>query len=169
MARRAAAAGLAVLLVLTAAACGGDRKPRLEVTGAMTAAIASAALGDDVDVVMVADEPALDDSILGQLAPIPFGDGPQWAAPPPALPGAPARGASDPAVWLDPDRVVQAARLLADRAPLDGDARQRTDARIDRLRDSMRHADEQVQALLADLPRERSVIPTSQHPARILR
>ena len=127
----------------------------------MTAAIAATALGDDVEVVQTADEPVFDDSILGQLAPIPFGEGSQWVAPPPASPGAPAPGAPDPAVWLDPDRVVQAARLLADRVALADAARGRTDARIDELRDSMRDADEQVQALLADSPADRPAIATA--------
>lgn len=149
-----------LLLLMTAMACGNS-KPRLEVSGAITAAIAFAALGDDVDVITVGDEPVFDDAILGQLAPIPFGQGAQWTASPTASPDSPALGAPDPAVWLDPDRVVQAARLLADRVRLGDDARERTNLRIDELRDSMRDADEQVQALVAALPTEHQTIPTA--------
>lgn len=137
------------LVALVTSACSSDRaEPTLQVSSDLTAAIATAALGDDATVTIQPGGPIVDDALLGELAPMPFGQVPPWTTTPPPNPGGPALGAPDPAVWLDPDRVVQAARTLAARVELDDDARQRTEARIEALHDTMRRADEQVQALV---------------------
>ncbi len=167
---------VAVVVIAGGAACGGDSKPRLEVSGAMTAAIAAAALGSDATVDLRPDntgfddtgfddtgfdDTGFDDTVLADLAPIPFGEGTQWVTPILATAGSPAVGAPDPAIWLDPDRVVQAAGLLAARVELSEEARRRVDSRIDTLRSSMNAADEQVQSIRATLPAEPPTVVTA--------
>lgn len=137
----------------------------------MTAAIAAAALGADATIDVLPhdtrfddtgfDDTGFDDTVLADLAPIPFGEGAQWVTPIVATVGSPAVGAPDPAIWLDPDRVVQAARLLAARVELSDEARRRVDSRIDALRSSMNAADEQVQAIRATLPADAPTVATA--------
>jgi ABC-type Zn uptake system ZnuABC Zn-binding protein ZnuA len=159
-----------VAVVVVVGACTGDDgadepspvpPPRVVVGTDIVGAVATAALGEDAVVEVVPGDDALDRALLEQLAPIPFGESPAWAAPPAPSPDRPALGSPDPAFWLDPDRVTQAARLLADGVDLSPDARLRTDARIEELAETMRVADERAQAMLITLPPARLQVATA--------
>jgi hypothetical protein len=142
------------------ASCGGTtRPPTLTVSSDLTAAVATAALGADATVVVEPDGPIVDADLLAELAPMPYGTVPPWTSTPPTQPPGVAPGSPDPAVWLDPDRLVQTARLLAARVDLDEEARARSDDRIGALSDTMRRADEQVQDLVLTRPAG-LVVPT---------
>jgi ABC-type Zn uptake system ZnuABC Zn-binding protein ZnuA len=136
-------------------------RPRVVVGREIVGAIAEAALGDDAIVDVEPGNDAIDRAVLAALAPIPFGEGPAWASPPAGGADVPALGDPDPAFWLDPDRVTQAARLIAADVELSPDARARTDVRLDELADAMRHADEQVQAMFAAFAPERWPVATA--------
>jgi ABC-type Zn uptake system ZnuABC Zn-binding protein ZnuA len=156
------ATSIAAILALAAGLLGCNRShspPTLVVSSDVNAAIAVAAFGDDARV-EVQNEPQNGDRLLAQLAPIPFGEGPQWLAPPEPTGDAPYTGQDDPSFWLDPDRVVQAARSIALSAELDEAAQQRTDERLAALRETMMRADEQVQALLLGLTENQRVVAT---------
>jgi ABC-type Zn uptake system ZnuABC Zn-binding protein ZnuA len=148
-------------VVCTFGCTDDDRPPTVVASNDIVAAVATAVLGEDAAVeVQPGAADSVDAMLLDQLAPIPFGEGAQWLGPPPPSGDAPAIGTPDPAFWLDPDRVVQAARSIAQNAELDETARQRTDERLAALRETMRRADEEVQGLLLDLPPERRVVLT---------
>lgn len=150
------------MLLVGAGALGCNRNhpaPTLDVSSDIEAAIAVAALGDDARI-EVHDDPQSGQFVDAELAPIPYGEGAQWLAPP-SRGGPPYVGGADPAIWLDTDRVVEAGRQLAHRVPLDGAAQQRTEERIAALRETMMRADERAQALLLDLPPERRIISTN--------
>jgi ABC-type Zn uptake system ZnuABC Zn-binding protein ZnuA len=158
-----------VAVVIASIACGrGSESPSGEPTTTKTtsvvvgsdivAAVATAALGEDAVVEVVPGRDDVDRAVLARLAPIPFGEGPQWATSPAPAADRPQIGSPDPAFWLDPDRVVQAARLIAADVALSPEARRRADTRIDDLAAAMRGADERVQALLA---------PTTPGPLRV--
>jgi len=95
-------------------------------------------------------------SVADQLAPTSYGAGPAYPLPPPpAGVGAPAVGAPDPAVWLDPDRLTAAssaiASAIADVASRRGLAMGDDTARVAAEAETLRIADEDMQAALAPL------------------
>jgi ABC-type Zn uptake system ZnuABC Zn-binding protein ZnuA len=155
------------LVLLTMATCtiacstdGGP--PTVIVSNEIIASVATAALGDDAAIQIRPDAAdPVDAGLLDQLAPIPFGEGPQWLGTPPPSATAPGIGSPDPSFWLDPDRLTQAARWIAARVDLDAAAQQRTDERLATWRETMLIADEQVQGELLDLPPERRIVRTN--------
>jgi ABC-type Zn uptake system ZnuABC Zn-binding protein ZnuA len=68
----------------------------------------------------------------------------------------------DPHVWMDPDRMATAARLVGDALVEEvGLDRAATDAAVAEWDAEMRALDEAIQATLVDLPAERRVLVTS--------
>jgi len=87
--------------------------------------------------------------VAASLNPIPLG-GTELAPVPSA--GASA-GAADPRVWLDPDRMSRAARLVADAAiRLPGVDAAEVTARLTAYQAQIAHADEQIQGFVAEVP-----------------
>lgn len=95
-----------------------------------------------------------------QLNPIPIGGSETGARSLPAGDTAP----PDPHVWMDPDRMTHAARLVADELAAIGIDRAALDRNVDAFTESVARADEQVQASLARVPDDRRALVT-QHDA----
>ncbi|MCU0268525.1 MAG: metal ABC transporter substrate-binding protein [Acidimicrobiales bacterium] len=102
-------------------------------------------LADTLDVVEQEGVPVL--RVGDQLAPMPLGDEPDVA---------------DPHVWMDVDRMSQAASLVAEEVgTLPGVDAAALDASLRAYQDELAATDEEVQATLAGLPDERRVLVTN--------
>lgn len=103
--------------------------------------------------------------VADQLAPVAYGVGPAYPLPPPpAGAGAPAVGAPDPAVWLDPDRLTAAGATIdaaiSDVATRHGLAVDDHAARLAAVAETLRVADEDAQAALGPLPADARAVVT---------
>jgi hypothetical protein len=126
---------------------------------------------DDADLFVVAD-PATTEAqdartldLTVALALIPYGQQPPYEAPPPPLPpgggvDAEAPGAPDPAFWLDPDRLTQAAVLIAEGLEAAGVDRALLEPGVIGASEELALVDEEVQTLLAPIGDEQRVLVT---------